>query len=74
MLQYTLSLLFVYSEKKITNNMEYNKAFCKNCYRKLGERREIIQSPSTKEWVHQNMMYDTKCDPFLEYVAEPMDE
>jgi len=53
---------------------EYKKALCKNCYRKLGNMREIIQGTSGT-WVHNNPInYDIKCHPFQEWVAEPREE
>lgn len=49
------------------------KAQCKNCYRKLGERTEILQG-ANGEWVHQFRDYSKKCHPFEEWVAEPVEE
>jgi hypothetical protein len=54
------------SNLKITN--------CKNCYRKFGNTRQIIQSPKTGEWVHNNVGYDLKCHYWEEYVATPFEE
>lgn len=53
---------------------EWIKGFCNNCYRRLGDVREIIQGTSGT-WVHNNPPhYTLKCHPFEEYVAEPRKE
>jgi len=53
---------------------EYKKANCRNCKRKLGDIREIIQGTSGT-WVHNNPTnYDLKCHPFHPYIAEPEEE
>jgi len=53
---------------------ELVRAFCSNCYRRLGDIREIIQGTSGT-WVHNNPPhYTLKCHPFEEYVAEPRKE
>jgi hypothetical protein len=49
------------------------RAQCKNCYRKNGERKEILQG-ANGEWVHQFLDYTIKCHPFEQWVAEPMEE
>lgn len=54
--------------------MEYVTSRCKNCYRKMGTIKEVIQSPNTGEWVHNNRLYETKCNPFEQWVAEPWEE
>jgi hypothetical protein len=57
-----------------TPERKWEKAQCKNCMRKMAERREIIKSGSGL-WVHNNpLAYNVKCHPFEEWVAEPMEE
>jgi len=47
-------------------------AFCNNCKRYFGDIREIIQG-ADGTWVHNNRLYDLKCNPFENYTAEPME-
>ena len=49
------------------------KANCKNCHRKLGDTREILQG-ADGTWVHNNQYYALKCNPFEAWVAEPEEE
>jgi hypothetical protein len=48
-------------------------ASCKNCKRYFGDIREVIQG-ADGTWVHNNRLYDLKCNPFEQYVAEPLEE
>jgi hypothetical protein len=48
-------------------------ATCKNCKRYFGNIREIIQGANGM-WVHNNRLYDVKCNPFENQVAEPLEK
>ena len=53
---------------------EWKTAECKNCYRKLGVKKEIILSKSGT-WVHNNpIKYELKCHVWEPYVAEPWED
>jgi hypothetical protein len=53
---------------------KWKKTECKNCYQKLGIKREIILSKSGT-WVHNNPIeYTLKCHVWEDCVAEPWEE
>lgn len=59
---------------KNSAEQQWETAQCKNCFRKLGVRRDIINS-NNGVWVHNNpIQYDLKCHIWEPYVAEPMEE
>jgi len=46
---------------------------CKNCYRKFGNVKEILQG-ADGTWVHtwsNGMHYPVKCNPWEDWKAEP---
>lgn len=46
---------------------------CRNCKRYFGDQRQIIHG-ADGTWVHNNRLYDLKCNPFEQYVAEPLED